>query len=1508
MDPVFSLKRDRCSDVKLCIICQSDKSEKLLRASSQGLANLKEKANLRQKDRDIKNRAAIERVIVDVNQQDLLVWHKSCYGSFTSQHNISRLIKRIDDESDKADDLSDISDIDIPSSRLRSSLPSFDWNACMFCQKHDTQKMSSITTLKMSQQIIEASKYDKSLIVHLAGVHDLIAAEGKYHSICYKRFLRETSKTRENEKTCDKAMHWLIEELKCAASQGHVLELSEVWSRYCDLAEKSGIEIPNSFVSRRSSFKEKLMKNLCEVYEFIVRSDQPIEARQTVLVPSKYGHVPISNFATDNDEEFTIPVYREINDSFLELVHVALKLRFDIFTHPPYKCFEINEQKAIECVPNNLFMFINLIIGGQSLLERDDDGDKEGQTMSHKESKQQMAILSICQDLIFAASGGKCWSPKHVGLGCALHQATRLKELVQMFHSAGHTISYESVLQVDSALAENTLKSLDPLTGAVTPPNFVRDRFVHFTCDNIDINDSSLNGHDSFHATQVAGWQRGPDQDIGLDGMRPSKNTTLKVPEILEQVIPATVFEGKTEPPLISSIHKEWYEMSLDKSKSAQKADATDMAFFIARQAKSGTKVGWTNFNQTISTDAHPVTSVGYMPIIQNPAHEYDTLNTVILRCRKIAQSLGQRYVVLTVDEALYCKLMELKWVKSIDFLIVRLGGLHTAMSFMKVIGKHIQSSGLLEAWVESNMLGPKAAEQVLAGQAFSRGMRAHKITIQAMWRIIMPQFFIFLRSNSTHLMGQIDEMGDGDIDQLIAFLEGGQFQEAKDKFINSKDYVNFKFWWTYIQMVQILLIFIRAQREGNWELHLFAFQSMLPFFMRYNHTHYARWGTIYIREMHNLPEEIEHEFLQGNFVVKGAALKFNQVDPNQSQEWLNAVGKKGGGIIGITKTSTALSRWALSYNLRSHMSLETKRMFRVNSSVEDVSVHNKSHSSKQAVDDQEENNLLAIFLSLKLFSNDSPSCIQNIVTKDLATEQIGECLLRAKAKGQEQLIQFIDERLIPQADKLVKFHVPLRKNKVLTMASLYDVVSKSANDKEKSLKADRSILQRLIIAQQAGRPVNLCHELLPVPISLALMNGQLRSGSKANLSQLLASKASCPPLLTQQELEIDTTLIIDGQAMVVAIGKPQGASTFHDLYEVFRNSVVKGQFCNRIEIAFDRYHASSIKSAARERRAKGTRPVRKVIEHGNVPLPSNWNNFLALSENKADLITYLSEEIVSDQRNNKTIVVSGGFDNDETVKSNKHEIDVTLLESRHEEADTRIILHCVNSQSQNIIVHARDSDILILMLAHFHRMSCKKLWLKAGTSEKRKFIPIHSLIGNLPLGASVLENLPAFHSLTGSDETSYISGHTKKSAWKIFEVNSDLLLDLGKGELTGDIVRDAETFICRVYDVQNVNSVDKARSLLFARSHSPESLPPTSDALLFHIKRSHYQASVWRQAHVNFPNLPSPETMGWKLDGQKLKPVLMSLPPVPESCLAIISCGCKSGCLNLRCKCKKWM
>lgn len=49
------------------------------------------------------------------------------------------------------------------------------------------------------------------------------------------------------------------------------------------------------------------------------------------------------------------------------------------------------------------------------------------------------------------------------------------------------------------------------------------------------------------------------------------------------------------------------------------------------------------------------LTAVGYMPMILNPAHELDTLNTVLQRCLAIGDHLNHEYIVLTVDQALYC-------------------------------------------------------------------------------------------------------------------------------------------------------------------------------------------------------------------------------------------------------------------------------------------------------------------------------------------------------------------------------------------------------------------------------------------------------------------------------------------------------------------------------------------------------------------------------------------------------------------------------------------------------------------------------------------------------------------------------------------------------------------------------------------------------------------------------------------------------------------------------------
>ena len=239
-----------------------------------------------------------------------------------------------------------------------------------------------------------------------------------------------------------------------------------------------------------------------------------------------------------------------------------------------------------------------------------------------------------------------------------LHQATGSKDLVRLFHKAGHNLNYQQVLRVDTALAENTLKSINYATATVIPTNFVEDKFVHFTADNIDILDETLNGKNTFHATQVEAWQQGQTSDRVLATLSTSSSCKLDIPEILEKLSPVDIKEGTSHLEFALPVNPTLFKSFGDESTKA--ANATDLAVLLARQELDD-KPGWTVFNQKHSSTNPEVTSVGYMPIILAPAHELNTLNTVVTQCMAISAHFNQEYTVITVGQALHPKLMELK-------------------------------------------------------------------------------------------------------------------------------------------------------------------------------------------------------------------------------------------------------------------------------------------------------------------------------------------------------------------------------------------------------------------------------------------------------------------------------------------------------------------------------------------------------------------------------------------------------------------------------------------------------------------------------------------------------------------------------------------------------------------------------------------------------------------------------------------------------------------------------
>ena len=179
---------------------------------------------------------------------------------------------------------------------------------------------------------------------------------------------------------------------------------------------------------------------------------------------------------------------------------------------------------------------------------------------------------------------------------------------------------------------------------------------------------------------------------------------------------------------------------------------------------------------------------------------------------------------------------MHLKWSvpEYKEVLIPRLGGIHAAMNFHKCIGQHMQNSGFGEVWVEIGIIGPNVAANIMAGKSYARATRVHEITLQALWHILLRHMYAHLDVHEDKLRRHLHRTTEYDMfdcDRLVDMLSSktcidhmtGILHEIQDCYYTAA------FWWQYIEMVDILLNYTRAQRDGLWDPISMPFGKCCP-------------------------------------------------------------------------------------------------------------------------------------------------------------------------------------------------------------------------------------------------------------------------------------------------------------------------------------------------------------------------------------------------------------------------------------------------------------------------------------------------------------------------------------------------------------------------------------------------------------------------------------------------------------------------------------------------------
>jgi len=69
------------------------------------------------------------------------------------------------------------------------------------------------------------------------------------------------------------------------------------------------------------------------------------------------------------------------------------------------------------------------------------------------------------------------------------------------------------------------------------------------------------------------------------------------------------------------------------------------------------------------------------------------------------------------------------------------------------------------------------------------------------------------------------------------------------------------------MEMVDILRMFIKAERTANWELHLQVVSQMLPYFAASGHNLYTKCAYLYLQSMKSLKDknpEVYQELVSG--------------------------------------------------------------------------------------------------------------------------------------------------------------------------------------------------------------------------------------------------------------------------------------------------------------------------------------------------------------------------------------------------------------------------------------------------------------------------------------------------------------------------------------------------------------------------------------------------------------------------------------------------------------------
>lgn len=155
---------------------------------------------------------------------------------------------------------------------------------------------------------------------------------------------------------------------------------------------------------------------------------------------------------------------------------------------------------------------------------------------------------------------------------------------------------------------------------------------------------------------------------------------------------------------------------------------------------------GWTPFQQLLSCENSPISTIGFSPVIPQPPTSKDVVFTAMRNFVKLSSSLNKNVAVLSCDMSIYLIAKNIQQ-SSQEFqgLVLRIGTFHLQKNFLRCLGQYIEGSGLDSILVEANVYGENTLASILKGAQYNRGIRAHKLMYEALRSIQLTEFIDYM-------------------------------------------------------------------------------------------------------------------------------------------------------------------------------------------------------------------------------------------------------------------------------------------------------------------------------------------------------------------------------------------------------------------------------------------------------------------------------------------------------------------------------------------------------------------------------------------------------------------------------------------------------------------------------------------------------------------------------------------------------------------------------------------